>query len=289
MNINPIHYSELTPELMRAGCFVTDMPNEDYHAAEGVSKSMLDLIARSPAHFMYSARREPTRAMAIGTAIHTALLEPERFANEYVLLRDVKDRRASEYKQAIKVHGEDRVLVANEASNVLSMQESVMAQREARNALSASGWRELSAFVSCPQTDFILRCRFDLLTADGEAYDLKKTQDARPEEFSRSVQNYRYHVQGAHYSRVFELIAGEPIKAFKFIAVEEQPPHTVGVFELDALAKEVGKFYAMRDLKTYAQCSETGEWPHPSAGDGVISIPNWAVLQYENELEEVIQ
>lgn len=289
MKIEPIHYSELTPELMRAGCFVIDMPNDAYHAAEGVSKSGLDLIARSPAHFMYGAKRKPTRAMAIGSAIHCALLEPERFRDEYVLLKDVKDRRASEYKQAVKAHSEDCVLVSTEASNVSAMQEAVLSQQEAAEALSKPGWRELSSFVECPVTGVILRCRYDLLTADGEAYDLKKTQDARPSEFSKSVNNYRYHVQDAHYSRVFELVTGEPLSAFKFIAVEEQPPHTAQVYELDGLAKEVGKFYAMRDLKMYAECMESGEWPHPSGNDGVISIPNWAVLQYEDAIEEAIQ
>jgi exodeoxyribonuclease VIII len=288
MSIQPIHYSELTPELMRSGCFVLDMPNDAYHSSEGVSKSGLDLIARSPAHYRYSVRRDPTRAMAIGSAIHCALLEPERFRDEYVLLRDVKDRRASEYKQAIKSHPAENVLVASEADNVAAMQESVFSQPEALAVLAAPGWRELSAFVECPVTEILLRCRFDLLTAEGEAYDLKKTQDARPKEFSKAVNNYRYHVQDAHYSRVFELITGYPLKRFAFIAVEEQPPNTTQVFELDALSKEVGKFYAMRDLKTYAQCEASGEWPHPSGGDGTITIPNWAVMQYEDDLEESI-
>ena len=36
-----IPYSELTIEKARAGCFVTDMPNEAYHAYEGISVSGL--------------------------------------------------------------------------------------------------------------------------------------------------------------------------------------------------------------------------------------------------------
>ena len=286
--INTVPYDKLTPELMRSGCFVTDMPNEAYHRSEGVSKSGLDLISRSPAHYYYAQKREPTRAMAIGTAIHTALLEPERFEREYLLLKDVADRRASEYKQAIKVHAPENVLVSTEAANVAGMQESVFSQTEAAAALRAEGWRELSAFVECPETGVILRARYDLLTSDGIAYDLKKTRDARRSEFEKSVYNYRYHVQDAHYSRVFELITGELLQ-FKFLVVEETAPNTAAVYELDQLAKEVGKFYAMRDLRTYAQCKKTGEWPHPDSGDGIISISNWAVLQYEDDLQEAIQ
>src|SRR5690606_39465824 len=66
----------------------TSMSNEEYHSLpDSISKSGLDLIARSPAHYRYAERREPTRAMVIGTAIHAAILEPDVFATEYLLLR----------------------------------------------------------------------------------------------------------------------------------------------------------------------------------------------------------
>ena len=65
----------------------TDLSNRDYHAHPAISKSGLDLISRSPAHYRYRAPKEPSRAMEIGTAIHTALLEPDRYAAEYVIDR----------------------------------------------------------------------------------------------------------------------------------------------------------------------------------------------------------
>ena len=60
---------------------IKDMPNEVYHAHESISKSGLDLILRSPAHYRFRERSEPTRAMQLGTASHTAILEPARFTN----------------------------------------------------------------------------------------------------------------------------------------------------------------------------------------------------------------
>ena len=76
-----ITFDELTPELAAAGCLVTGMSNEAYHAYDGISKSGLDLIARSPAHYAYRTASEPTRAMVIGSATHAAILEPEVFAS----------------------------------------------------------------------------------------------------------------------------------------------------------------------------------------------------------------
>lgn len=65
--------------------------NAEYHGGEGVSKSMLDVLAdRSPMHLNYlktvaNDNREPTPAQAIGTAFHCLLLEPDVFTREYCL------------------------------------------------------------------------------------------------------------------------------------------------------------------------------------------------------------
>lgn len=66
-----------------------NLSNADYHGGPGISKSGLDLIARSPMHF--KAKRDsandnvPTPAQAIGTAFHAITLEPQVFTSEYTL------------------------------------------------------------------------------------------------------------------------------------------------------------------------------------------------------------
>lgn len=68
------------------------LSNAEYHAGPGESKSLLDLVRRSPVH--YAARKEPandneqrqpTPAQMIGTAFHALLLEPKEFAKNYCL------------------------------------------------------------------------------------------------------------------------------------------------------------------------------------------------------------
>ena len=283
-----IPYSELTPELARAGCFVTGMRNDAYHGYEGISKSGLDLVHRSPAHYRYSAKREATRAMEIGTAIHTAILEPERFQEEYVLLRDVKDRRASEYKAAVKVHGSERVLVASEADAVAGMQESIAASVAAKTALADSPYKELSAFVEDPETGVLLRARFDTLSSKGASVDLKKTRNAQPSEFAKSVYNYRYHVQAAMYSHVYELITGEPLKKFWFLAVEDQPPHCAMLYSLDDVSLLVGHEEYRADLAAYAEAVGSGDWRGYAEPVQEISLPSWAFAQMDNDVTEEI-
>jgi len=268
------------------GAYLLDMPNADYHGADGVSKSGLDLVERSPAHYRYRVSKSATRGMELGTAIHTALLEPERFAVEYMLLRDVKDRRASEYKQAAKVYGSECTLTGPEADKVAGMQEAVYANPHARKLLEAEGWRELSGFVRDPETGILCRHRPDLLTTSGTMVDLKKTQDARPDAFSRAVYNYRYHVQAAFYMDQYFWMTGERVEHFQFLAVEEELPHGVKIYTLDDDAIAIGREAYRANLRAYAECVETADWPCYDSEPELLSLPGWAVAQYENELED---
>lgn len=87
---------------MKPGVY-DDISNDEYHGGEGYSKSQLDLIARSPAHFKAAVdaraaglAHAPTAAQSIGTAFHAAVLEPDLFSTTYCL-----GMRASDYPDAI--------------------------------------------------------------------------------------------------------------------------------------------------------------------------------------------
>jgi hypothetical protein len=267
--------------------FIEDMPNETYHSTEGVSKSGLDKISRSPAYFKGSKRKEPTRAMAVGTAIHAAILEPVRFEEDYVIT-DAPLRTAKAYKDAKAIHGGELTLTAPEGEKVRGMRESVESNYDAMRFLSVDGKAELSAFCVDPETGINIRARFDWITDSGIVVDVKKTQDVRASKFAKSVNDYRYHVQEAMYSFIYKQITGEDLKAFYFLAVEEEAPHSNQMFLLDDTSREIGAYYFRRDLRIYAECINSGKWPHPDNGEGVIELPNWAINQYEYELEVVI-
>jgi len=262
-----------------------DIPNADYHAAPAISKSGLDLIHRSPAHFKYAPSREPSRAMEMGTAIHTAILEPERFKTEYMLLENVKDRRQSEYKDAVKQYGSERVLVSGEAVKVSAMQESIYANKQAADLLNKSGFSELSFFAKSPVTGVLCKCRFDYLTADGIAIDIKKTQDAQADSFSKSIANYRYYVQQAFYSDVFLWATGQALNDFLFLAVEEEAPNCTKLWRLTQESETLGRLEYEADLDNYSECVKSDYWPIPFPGIEEINLPSWKIAQFENELE----
>lgn len=281
------YHDDLIIEMSKDGVYFSDMPNEKYHSLEGISKTGLDLIERSPAHYKYKVPVVQTRPMQMGSAIHAAILEPEVFSREYMMLPEIKDRRQAEYRKAKEVYGEERVFTGSDCQHIKDMQTAVYAHSEARRLLEQDGYSELSGIVRDPVTGVLCRHRFDrLAVVDGWAVDLKKTQDASPDGFSKSVANYRYHVQAAFYLDQYEWITGERLKGMKFIAVEEKPCHGVGVYYLDDGSLHIGREAYRKNLNTYAECLNTEKWDCYAQDSQMISLPNWALAAYENELED---
>lgn len=68
-----------------------DLPEDAYHAAEGLSNSGMKCLAISPLQYWHQnlnpnyERPEATPAQRLGTAFHRRLLEPERFGAAYAL------------------------------------------------------------------------------------------------------------------------------------------------------------------------------------------------------------
>jgi hypothetical protein len=311
------------------------MQNDEYHRGPGISKSGLDLIARSPAHYRFATdaandnARQPTAAQRVGSMLHKLVLEPDSFWSEYAepfVAPEDAISTADEIKERLRAIGEkvtgtkaelterlrfavpsavfvedaraewadsvgDReVITPEELATAEAMAAAIFAHPLARALFVTSDTEaELSAYWNDPITGVLCRCRPDLWRADGILVDLKTTDDASPEEFSRSVLNWRYHVQAAMYLdgialAIDQLPADVSLppgvqvpREMVFVAVEKKPPHAVAVYRLDADAMEIGRREYRRDLDSYARCLASGVWP--AYGDQLmpLSLPDWFV------------
>jgi len=77
-----------------------DMAAEKYHAVDALSKSMMSKILKSPAHYRAALEehQEPSKAMQMGTAIHTAVLEPHLYSQVVAVVPPDIDGRTKEGK-----------------------------------------------------------------------------------------------------------------------------------------------------------------------------------------------
>src|SRR6185369_8534287 len=82
---------------------VHNISNEEYHSSNGISRTSLMLLNKSPYHFWYEKlsgefeKKEQTPAMNLGSAFHTLLLEPELFDKEFAVMAKV-DKRTKDGK-----------------------------------------------------------------------------------------------------------------------------------------------------------------------------------------------
>lgn len=137
------------------------------------------------------------------------------------------------------------------------------------------GEAEKSVYWNDAITGVLCRCRPDWWRDDNVIVDLKTTEDASPEGFAKSMANYRYDVQAAYYLDGVQQATGKRPKAFVFIAVEKKTPYGVGVYVLDSDSLELGRAQYQHDLRIYAECVRTGEWPGYGDKIQTISLPAW--------------
>ena len=267
--------------------YISNMPDDYYHSTEGfISKSSLSSLKASPFRFFTGVKFKQTKAMEIGTAIHCALLEPEKFAATYRLDPDLTDKRLKSYKDAVKELQGFNFFIGQDAKNINGMMDAVLENDAARDLLHSDGVSELSGFHVDSETGIKLRHRFDRLTADGCGVDVKKTQSVRPEELSKTIDKYGYAMQDALYSDAYEAITGRKLNQFYFIFVEESYPHEVAVVYLDDVSKQVGRDQYRNLLIDYDYYKNNPETLKNNAGINMISLPEWALREYENGLED---
>ncbi len=267
-------------EKMCAGAFVPGVydvyTNAEYHAADGISKSDLDLIHRSPAHYK-AARHEDTPALKFGSAFHCAVLEHDRFNETYTIVEG--DRRTKVVKDAIKdAEAAGKIILTADDFNALMGMSQAVFKNPICAALLRDSLKEHSVFGELD--DVRVKCRPDGWNVEkGVLFDLKSTEDASPEGFARTVAKYRYHVQDAFYRHVIASTIGGDADdlSFIFIAVEKKPPFAVALYTLDELAKLQGWVSAREDLRTFREASERDNWPGYSPKIETLVLPRWAV------------
>ena len=241
-----------------------------------LSFSSCKAFSQSPAHFVaYKERKQhETPAMRLGTAVHMAVLEPEKFDERYQVLTARRGTKA--FKELQEKHPNAQWLTEAEYLDVV----------ELRNAVKAHP-KACELFSQC--TDFEKELRGQILGlpfrgfADAIAptftVDLKTTMKGNPRDFRSDAFRQKYHVQGYIYTRLLSQLLGRDISEHWLITVEKSSPYVVTCYRLSGS-------YIDRGAKDLEQILERwNKWDGEPVGfDGAspfgffeLDVPSWAV------------
>lgn len=261
------------------------VPEHVYHQRVPglVSKGALDRVRRSPAHYKAwlegAAADETSDALTFGKGFHCAVLEPERFALEYVVEPAFGDCRKTankasrdlwreENKGAVWLSDEDHRAFAGMAASVRS--------HPLASKMLADGVSELTVRWKDPATGLECKARADHYRKSHRmGVDVKTAEDASYEAFRKSAAAYGYHRQSALYADGFEAV-GEPLDHFVFVVVEKRPPYAVATYVLDVAAVTLGRVSVREAMARLAECIESDRFPAYPEQIQVLELPSWA-------------
>lgn len=261
---------------------------DTYHGLDRLSASALKRLMRSPMAYRWAKDHptEPSAAMALGTAAHTAILEPHKLLTDYALW-DGGTRRGKAWDEFRAAHADRHILTRDEFDAAQAMRDAVRGFAPAMRYL-AIGEAEVTMLWDCEGHPF--KCRADWVTTiDGRPVivDLKTTRDASPRRFGNDAFRLGYHVQFALYADAWEALTGQA-PAFVVIAVESKAPHEPAVFRVPDDVLEQGRDDYRRLIATLDECATTNHWPPMSEAEQELTLPSYAYGTADDDLSDVL-
>lgn len=265
------------------------MTNKEYREREGISKSALWEIRKSPLHFKWKQEhpQEDTPSLLFGRASHKWILEEETFFDEFAICPNV-DRRTKDGKAQFETFllqsSAKDVITEKDFEQIKAMKTELLKNEMVVNLLK--GEKEVSLFGVDELTGEKIKARPDILTEISEqliVVDYKSCDSAETEAFMRSALKYGYHLQDAMYTEVVKQNYGkEPI--FIFIAQEKIEPYAVNILQADKYFYQHGYDTFRELIGIYHSCKETNNfYGYETSFNQVnnLTLPEWLLKRME--------
>lgn len=283
------------------GNIVSRVPFSDYAAIDALNMSRLKEIEHSPQRYVHRSKHPlETRPLTLGKAAHCAVLEPERFDQDFVVWTKLTKNgsgniapRSGEQWETFKAENIGKsIITVEERDLAMAMQTAIRADAMAMKYLEVGDpevtmeW-DLSESWGLPRR----RCkgRADWLTRlEGKRYvvGLKTSVDCREFAFGGAAARYGYPLQWAWYHDGYRTITDiEP--RMKEIVVEPKPPHAVMVYNVTEDVLLEGRDRYLELLKILGECETSGKWPGPGGNEEHdVTLPTYYYGQ-QDDLEDL--
>jgi hypothetical protein len=259
------------------------MDEKEYRMAPAIAGSDAKHILKPKTPLHYAAhmageiKREPSKALTLGTISHVAVLEPKKLDTAFVERPEGIDFRTKEGKEWKASVGTTPILDADEARAVRGIRDSIAAHSAAKELLAECD-TEVALFGE-HRSGLWIKGRVDALKVPTDletvVVDVKTTSaGADYGTFSRQAAQLNYHLSAAWYCHLAGL-NGLPPARFCWVVVEVTPPYAVAVYEIHPDALDLGVGMMNDALELIAQCEDAGVWPGYAPEVQCLNLPSW--------------
>lgn len=265
---------------MKLPCLDLEMTFQEYrNQKEFISVSELNLVP-IPELFQHVVlegnRRKPTKNMELGTALHSLVLE-NTFHSGYYQLPDLDYTLASNKKTRhdLAIQNEGKIsLKFDDFEDVVGAGKSVYGNLEAAELLKGC-LTEVSFFWKDDHHGQKCKGRADAFNqTDDYVVDLKSSAD--PLKFEKSIAEYGYHRQAAHYMDGLSMVTGRPVKNWYWVVVSMSAPYICRVYRAHPESIQTGRLENRRmlgELKNFKTAQLTQESEPTVIKE--IGLPSW--------------
>lgn len=247
-----------------------------YRAADGLANSDAQMIENNPSNFMWSksAPRNVAKSKTtdIGTALHCAILEPEKY-KDHIVVSEFKGRTAKGFETEQNGNEGKIVLTKDEYDQVNLMAKSVFCHPSAKSLLDLDGDCESSVFVKDKETGVSLKCRpdKDVVKSANAVIDVKTTasiDDWRSDkQWVNPLYKFNYGHGASFYIDVLEQHYKTEIDSFIFLVIQssiELGRYPVAVFQISRQELiDLGFWDRHRgNISEFSRCKSGNDWIH---------------------------
>lgn len=271
-----------------------DLPSETYHASPGLSRSRLAaLVDGTPLDFRCAQSVEETPAMRLGTALHLAILEPDRFE---ALVRplpkwDGRTKAGKEARAAWEEENAGKIGVATEDYERAKTAAAMVRRKSGPATALREGRAELSLYWHDGQ-DVLLKSRPDFLDlARGICVDVKSTSRGLSDaQVVRILHDHHAALQAAMASAAVLALTGANIThGMHLLVVSLADPIDMRLVEIGEDWLALGETQLAQALAVYRDCEASGRWPGWSdRGVTTVAMPSWIKSRSEREQNELL-
>lgn len=266
---------------LRTAALFEGLPASYYHSLKDfLSFHSLDVLSKGSAlecRYRLDAQTKPTQMMIEGGAGHSFLLEGN--LDGFGVIPDDLNKRTNAGKaQLAELEAEfgDYLIDEEWVRDLHEIKASYLNHSSVRNIILPHITHvESSIFWKDSELGLYRKSRPDAY-CEGQniLVDLKFTSEFSRYSLERTLFNFGYHRQMAHYAEALAAV-GKSVESALIVWIKRTRPFDIAVMRIKDEALEAGHNANRANLKTFAGCLESGKWPGAYPSIVEIGLPNW--------------